>query len=59
MIRIAKIVKKVNSFEDTLKIFQMNFDFPKKTLELKEKLKKGKILDDLLPEAFALSKRGF
>ena len=29
-------------------------DFPKKTLEFKEKIKKGSSLDELLPEAFAL-----
>ena len=29
-------------------------DFPKKTIKLKEKLKEGKNINDLLPEAFAL-----
>ena len=29
-------------------------DFPKKTIELKEKIKKGQSLNEILPEAFAL-----
>ena len=29
-------------------------DFPKKTLEFKEKIKNGKTLNEILPEAFAL-----
>ena len=32
----------------------MDEDFPKKTLELKNKLKEGKNINELLPEAFAL-----
>ncbi|MDB4232709.1 preprotein translocase subunit SecA [Candidatus Pelagibacter sp.] len=51
--RIAKIVEKVNSFEGKIKGI-LDEDFPKKTLELKEKLKINKNIDDLLPEAFAL-----
>ena len=51
--RITKIVEKVNSFEDKIKDIP-NEDFPKKTLELKEKLRINKNIDDLLPEAFAL-----
>ena len=51
--RIAKIVAKVNSFEDIIKDIP-NEDFPNKTLELKKNLKKNKNIDDLLPEAFAL-----
>jgi preprotein translocase subunit SecA len=51
--RIAKIVEKVNSYEGVIKEIA-NEEFPKKTLELKEKLNKGKKIDDLLPEAFAL-----
>ncbi|MBD1156642.1 preprotein translocase subunit SecA [Pelagibacterales bacterium SAG-MED20] len=51
--RIAKIVEKVNSFEGVIKDFQSE-DFPKKTLELKERLKKDKDINKLLPEAFAL-----
>ena len=51
--RIAKIVEKVNSFENKLKEIP-DEDFPKKTSELKDKLKKSNNIDDLLPEAFAL-----
>src|SRR6056300_1276009 len=51
--RIKKIVSNINSLEDQIKPLN-NEDFPKKTLELKQKLKSGKKLDDLLPEAFAL-----
>src|SRR6056300_596239 len=51
--RIKKIVSNINSLEDQIRPLT-NEDFPKKTLELKQKLKSGKKLDDLLPEAFAL-----
>ena len=51
--RINKIVVKVNSLEAAVKSLG-DEEFPKKTMELKEKLNKGKNIDDLLPEAFAL-----
>ena len=51
--RMAKIVTKVNSFEDKIKKMS-DKDFPLRTLELKEKLKKNNNINDLLPEAFAL-----
>ena len=51
--RIGKIVEQVNLFENTIKEIP-DKDFPKKTLELKEKLNEGIDIDDLLPEAFAL-----
>jgi len=51
--RIAKIVEKVNSFENTVENIA-DEDFPKKTAELKKKLFNGTNIDDLLPEAFAL-----
>ena len=51
--RIDKIVSKINSLEKTIKDLD-NQDFPKKTLELKEKIKNKKSIDELLPEAFAL-----
>jgi len=51
--RISIIVKKVNSFEDLIKNI-LDVDFPKKTLELKERLKRGENINELLPEAFAL-----
>ena len=51
--RITKIVEKVNSFEDRIKEFS-NEDFPKRTLELKDKITQGTDINDLLAEAFAL-----
>ncbi|MDA9071423.1 preprotein translocase subunit SecA [Candidatus Pelagibacter sp.] len=51
--RIANIVEKVNSLEDSIKDI-LDEDFPKKTLELKDRLKEGKDINELLPEAFAL-----
>jgi preprotein translocase subunit SecA len=51
--RIAKIVEKVNSFEEEIKEISSE-DFPKKTQELRNKLGQGSNIDNLLPEAFAL-----
>ena len=51
--RIANIVEKVNSFENEI-IDIPDEEFPKKTLELKERLKAGIDINNLLPEAFAL-----
>ena len=51
--RIAKIVEKVNSFESFIKKIP-DEEFPKRTIELKQKLNEGTNVDDLLPEAFAL-----
>ena len=51
--KIIKIVDKINLFEEKTVNFQ-NEDFPKKTLEFKEKIKNGESLDLILPEAFAL-----
>jgi preprotein translocase subunit SecA len=51
--RIAKIVEKVNSLEEKTQVIP-DANFPKKTLELKERLKKGERINNLLPEAFAL-----
>ena len=51
--RIAAIVLKINSYEEKVKKISDN-DFPLKTQELKESLNKGKNINDLLPEAFAL-----
>jgi preprotein translocase subunit SecA len=51
--RIAKIVEKVNSFENIVQDIS-DKDFPNKTLELKERLNKGKDINEILPEAFAL-----
>ncbi len=51
--RIGKIVDKINSFEKSIENLK-NEDFPNKTIELKEKIKKGQNLNEILPEAFAL-----
>jgi preprotein translocase subunit SecA len=51
--RISKIVKKINSLEEKIQNLE-DSDFPQKTLELKEEIKKGKTLDQILPEAFAV-----
>ncbi len=51
--RIGKIVDKVNLLEDSL-VNLPDADFPKKTIELKEKLNKGEKIESILPEAFAL-----
>ena len=51
--RISKILHKVNSFEDKVKDIS-DKEFPKKTQILKDKIKNGIDINDLLPEAFAL-----
>ena len=51
--RISKIVQKINSLEEKFKNLN-DSDFPKKTLEFKQQIKDGKLLDEILPEAFAL-----
>ena len=51
--KLRKIATKVNSLEDEIKTLN-NADFPQKTEQLKERLKQGETLDDILPEAFAL-----
>tara|TARA_Y100001970_G_scaffold274097_1_gene373311 strand:+ start:2482 stop:5028 length:2547 start_codon:yes stop_codon:yes gene_type:complete len=51
--RLSKIVSKINSLENTYKNLS-DSDFPKRTLEFKEKIKNGILLDEILPDAFAL-----
>ena len=51
--RMTKIVEQVNSFEADLKNLP-DEHFPIKTIEFKNKINKGKNINDLLPEAFAL-----
>ena len=51
--RLKKIVEQVNACEDfTVKL--KDSEFPKKTEELKNKIKLGSKIDQLLPEAFSL-----
>jgi preprotein translocase subunit SecA len=51
--RIGKIVGKINLLEEKLKSLS-DEDFPKKTYELRKKIKNGETLDQILPDAFAL-----
>jgi len=51
--RINKIVKQVNLLEENVKSLPKE-EFPNKTIELKEKIKGGLSLNQVLPEAFAL-----
>ena len=51
--RINKIVTKINSLEAEFNNLN-DLDFPKKTINYREQIKKGGTLDELLPEAFAL-----
>ncbi len=51
--RIKKILEKVNSFEQIFAKFE-DKEFPNKTIEFKDRLKKGENIDNLMPEAFAL-----
>lgn len=48
-----KIVEKINNLESEISSLK-DEDFPKKTIELKNRLEKGESLDDILPVAFAL-----
>ena len=47
------LVSKINALEKSVSTLT-DADFPKKTLEFKERLKKGETLESILPEAFAL-----
>ena len=51
--RIQKIIHNINALEKEIETLEDN-EFPKKTNELIEELKKGKKLKDILPTAFAL-----
>src|SRR3989344_9066993 len=53
--RLSKIVDKINEQDQKVKKLK-DGDFSKKTEEFKARLQKGETLDDLLPEAFALSR---
>ncbi len=50
-----KKVLEINAIEDEIKALS-DEDFPKKTEELKNRLKEGETLDDILVEAFALAR---
>ena len=51
--KVAKIVDQINALESNIQGLR-DEDFPIKTEELREKLKNGTALNDILPEAFAL-----
>ena len=51
--RIGKIVLNINALEEKYKNLD-KYDFPKKTLEFKDRIKKGEKLEQILPDAFAL-----
>jgi len=51
--KISKIVKQINLLEQNVKKLK-DEDFPKETIRLKEKIKDGASLNQVLPEAFAL-----
>src|SRR4030043_598248 len=51
--RLAKTVASISVLEPDVKKLK-DADFAKKTAEFKERLEHGMILDDVLPEAFAL-----
>tara|TARA_B110001450_G_scaffold116981_1_gene110574 strand:- start:1772 stop:4315 length:2544 start_codon:yes stop_codon:yes gene_type:complete len=51
--RISVIEKDINTLEKKFKSLS-NDDFPKKTLEFKNRIKNGETLDQILPDAFAL-----
>src|SRR4030066_2095038 len=53
--RLSKIVVKINEQDSKFKKLK-DEDFKKKTSEFKERLKKGEILESILPEAFALER---
>ncbi len=53
--KLKKTVELVNNKEDEIAKLQ-DIDFPKKTEELKKKIKEGSKLDELLPEAYALTR---
>ena len=48
--RMTKIVRNVSALEESFKNLS-NKDFPKKTLELKDRIKNGQTLDQILPDA--------
>ncbi len=51
--KLEPLVKKINSLEEEFKGFS-DEKLKEKTVEFRKRLKEGKTLDDILPEAFAL-----
>ena len=52
--KLQPMVEKINGLEPPTKALVGGEGLKEKTLEFKERLKKGETLDDVLPEAFAL-----
>ena len=53
--RYQRLVNKVNDLEHEMQTLS-DIDFPKKTEEFKQRIQDGEMLDDILPEAFALTR---
>ena len=53
--KFRKILEKINSLENDVRKLK-DTDFPNKTSEFKERLKKGETLEKLMPEAFACAR---
>lgn len=53
--RFKPVIEKINSLEEKFKKLK-DKDFPQKTQELKQLVKDGTALDEILPEAFALAR---
>jgi len=53
--KLEFIIQEINNFEPDIQKLK-DKEFPKRTQQLKDQLAKGKSLDDILPEAFALAR---
>ncbi|MEW5783533.1 MAG: preprotein translocase subunit SecA [Bacillota bacterium] len=53
--RLWKVVEQVNALEPEMQSLA-DTDFPRRSEQLKERLRQGAALDDLLPEAFAVAR---
>ncbi len=51
--RLKSLIIQINNYENLVKNFKDN-EFPDKTAEFKDRIKKGEGMENLLPEAFAL-----
>ena len=53
--KIDKIINQINILQKDTEVLEDD-QFPKKTIELRKKIKSGISLDEVLPEAFAIVK---
>ncbi len=53
--RLSALVAKINSLEPEAKKLKLQ-DFAKKTEEFRDRIRKGEILEDILPEVFAIGR---